>query len=152
MTKQAEIQHLPTGDWWLDTGETVYRVSSINAHCTRKLQSLHDAHTPVYMTLAPITEYASDEYRTRLHASTGDWDDSDVYCLVREVLTHPDGTPVTDAEIDAEAERLIIEALNTGEDTDADKDEKQLIFDAFMGLADDGIFEIVVDGRSSDEV
>ena len=61
------------------------------------------------------------------------------------MLTHPDGTPVTDAEIDAEAERLIIEALNTGEDTDADADEKQLIFDAFVGLADDGIFEIVVD-------
>ena len=146
MTQQAEIQHLPTGDWWLDTGETVYRVSSINAHCTRKLQSLHAAHTPVYMTLAPITEYASDEHRCRIYPNAGAFDEGrDVYCLVREVLTHPDGTPVTDAEIDAEAERLIIEALNTGEDTDADADEKQLIFDAFMGLADDEIFEIVVD-------
>ena len=128
MTKQARIRRLPSGDWWLDTGKTVYRVTSINAHCTRKLEVLHDAHNPVYLTLEPITEYVSDEYRTRIHPSTGDWDDdTDVYCLVRQIPVASDGTPITQAEIDNEAKRLIL--------------------DAFYGLADDGIFEIVEEDR-----
>ena len=132
MTKQARIRRLPSGEWWLDTGKTVYRVTSINAHCTGKLEMLHDAHTPVYLTLEKITEYASDEFRTRIHPNIGDWDDqSDVYCLVREVPIHSDGRPVTDEEIDDYA--------------------KQLIFDALLGLADDGIFEIRTERRASDE-
>ena len=128
MTKQAQIRRLPSGEWRLDTGKTVYRITSINAHCTRKLEVLHDAHNPVYLTLEPITEYVSDEYRTRIHPSTGDWDDDrDVYCLVRQIPVASDGTPITQAEIDNEAKRLIL--------------------DAFYGLADDGIFEIVEEDR-----
>ena len=124
MTQRARIQHLPTGEWRLDTDKGTYRVSSINAHCTKKLQSLHDAQEPVYLTLEPITAYASDEYRTRIHPSVDDWDDKrDVYCLVSEVLVSDDGTPVSQDEIDDTAEHLIL--------------------DAFFGLVEDGIFEIV---------
>ena len=84
---------------------------------------LHDAHKTVYLTLEPITEYASDEYRTRIHPSIEDWDDArDVYCLVSEVLVSNDGTPVTQDEIDDIAEHLIL--------------------DAFFGLVEDGIFEV----------
>ena len=124
MTQRARIQHLPTGEWRLDTDKGTYRVSSINAHCTKKLQSLHDAQEPVYLTLEPITAYASDEYRTRIHPSIEDWDDErDVYCLVSEVLVSDDGTPASQDEIDDTAEHLIL--------------------DAFFGLVEDGIFEIV---------
>ena len=129
MTQRARIQHLPTGEWRLDTGETVYCITSINAHCTRKLEVLHDAHTPVYLTLEPITAYASDEYRTRIHPSVDDWDDKrDVYCLVSEVPVSDDDTPVSQDEIDDVAAHLIL--------------------DAFFGLVEDGIFEIVeADGK-----
>ena len=124
MTQRARIQHLPTGEWRLDTDKGTYRVSSINAHCTKKLQSLHDAQEPVYLTLEPITEYASDEYRTRIHPSVDDWDDKrDVYCLVSEVPVSDDDTPVSQDEIDDVAAHLIL--------------------DAFFGLVEDGIFEIV---------
>ena len=124
MTQRARIQHLPTGEWRLDIGETVYCITSINAHCTRKLEVLHDAHTPVYLTLEPITEYVSDEYRTRIHPSIADWDDKrDVYCLVSEVPVSDDDTPVSQDEIDDVAAHLIL--------------------DAFFGLVEDGIFEIV---------
>ena len=124
MTQRARIQHLPTGEWRLDIGETVYCITSINAHCTRKLEVLHDAHTPVYLTLEPITEYVSDEYRTRIHPSIADWDAKrDVYCLVSEVPVSDDDTPVSQDEIDDVAAHLIL--------------------DAFFGLVEDGIFEIV---------
>ena len=128
MTQRARIQHLPTGEWRLDTGETVYCITSINAHCTRKLEVLHDAHQAVYLTLEPITEYASDEYRTRIHPSIEDWDDArDVYCLVSEVLVSNDGTPVSQDEIGDTAEHLIL--------------------DAFMGLVEDGIFEVHIEEK-----
>ena len=129
MTQRARIQHLPTGEWRLDTGEIVYCIMSINAHCTRKLEVLHDAQEPVYLTLEPITEYASDEYRTHIHPSIEDWDDErDVYCLVSEVPVSDDDTPVSQDEIDDVAEHLIL--------------------DAFFGLVEDGIFEIVeADGK-----
>ena len=118
MTQRARIQHLPTGEWRLDTGETVYCITSINAHCTRKLEVLHDAQDSVYLTLECITEYASDEYRTRIHPSIEDWDDArDVYCLVSEVLVSDDGT----------AEHLIL--------------------NAFMGLVEDGIFEVHIEEK-----
>ena len=124
MTQRARIQHLPTGEWRLDTGETVYCITSINAHCTRKLEVLHDAHKTVYLTLEPITAYASDEYRTRIHPSVDDWDDKrDVYCLVSEVPVSDDDTPVSQDEIDDVAAHLIL--------------------GAFFGLVEDGIFEIV---------
>ena len=124
MTQRARIQHLPTGEWRLDTDKGTYRVSSINAHCTKKLQSLHDAQAPVYLTLEPIPAYASDEYRTRIHPSVDDWDDKrDVYCLVSEVPVSDDDTPVSQDEIDDVAAHLIL--------------------DAFFGLVEDGIFEIV---------
>ena len=128
MIQRARIQHLPTGEWRLDTGETVYCITSINAHCTRKLEVLHDAHKTVYLTLEPITEYASDEYRTRIHPSIEDWDDArDVYCLVSEVLVSNDGTPVTQDEIDDVAEHLIL--------------------DTFFGLVEDGIFEVHIEKK-----
>ena len=83
MTKQAQIRRLPSGEWRLDTGKTVYRITSINAHCTGKLEVLHDAHKPVYMTLEKITEYASDAYRCKVSSvADQDWRDDDVYCLV----------------------------------------------------------------------
>ena len=128
MTQRARIQHLPTGEWRLDTGEIVYCITSINAHCTRKLEVLHDAHKTVYLTLEPITEYASDEYRTRIHPSIEDWDDErDVYCLVSEVLVSDDGTPASQDEIDDTAEHLIL--------------------DAFLGLVEDGIFEVHIEEK-----
>ena len=128
MTQRARIQHLPTGEWRLDTDETVYCITSINAHCTRKLEVLHDAHKTVYLTLEPITEYASDEYRTRIHPSIADWDDArDVYCLISEVPVSNDSTPVPQDEIDDTAEHLIL--------------------DAFLGLVEDGIFEVHIDEK-----
>ena len=131
MTQRARIQHLPTGEWQLDTGETVYCITSINAHCTRKLEVLHDAHKTVYLTLEPITEYASDEYRTRIHPSIADWDDErDVYCLVSEVPIADDG--ITSAEIEAKSDAEYVQ---------------QLILDAFLGLANDGIFEIHIEEK-----
>lgn len=123
MTQEARIQHLSTGEWRLNTDKGTYRVSSINAHCTRKLKVLHDAQEPVYITLEPITEYPSDEYRTRIHPSIGNWDDArDVYCLVSEVPVSGDGTSGTQEEIDDITEYLIL--------------------DAFFGLVEDGIFEV----------
>ena len=131
MTQRARIQHLPTGEWRLDTDETVYCITSINAHCTRKLEVLHDAHKPVYLTLEPITEYVSDEYRTRIHPSIADWDDErDVYCLVSEVPIADDG--ITSAEIEAKSDAEYVQ---------------QLILDAFLGLANDGIFEIHIEEK-----
>ena len=128
MTQRARIQHLPTGEWRLDTGEIVYCITSINAHCTRKLEVLHDAHKTVYLTLERITEYASDEYRTRIHPSVDDWDDKrDVYCLVSRVPVSGDSTPVTQDEIDDTAEHLIL--------------------DAFLGLVEDGIFEVHIEEK-----
>ena len=128
MIQRARIQHLPTGEWRLDTDETVYCITSINAHCTRKLEVLHDAHKTVYLTLEPITAYASDEYRTRIHPSVDDWDDKrDVYCLVSRVPVSGDSTPVTQDEIDDTAEHLIL--------------------DAFLGLVEDGIFEVHIDEK-----
>ena len=128
MIQRARIQHLPTGEWRLDTGEIVYCITSINAHCTRKLEVLHDAQEPVYLTLERITEYASDEYRTRIHPSIEDWDDErDVYCLVSEVLVSDDGTPASQDEIDDTAEHLIL--------------------DAFLGLVEDGIFEVHIEEK-----
>ena len=131
MTQRARIQHLPTGEWRLDTDKGTYRVSSINAHCTRKLEVLHDAHKTVYLTLEPITEYVSDEYRTRIHPSIADWDDKrDVYCLVSEVPIADDG--ITSAEIEAKSDAEYVQ---------------QLILDAFLGLANDGIFEIHIEEK-----
>ena len=128
MIQRARIQHLPTGEWRLDTDETVYCITSINAHCTRKLEVLHDAHKTVYLTLEPITEYASDEYRTRIHPSIADWDDArDVYCLISEVPVSNDSTPVPQDEIDDTAEHLIL--------------------DAFLGLVEDGIFEVHIEEK-----
>ena len=131
MTQRATIQHLPTGEWRLDTDKGTYRVSSINDHCTEKLQTLHDAQEPVYLTFERITEYASDEYRTRIHPSIGNWDDErDVYCLVSEVPIADDG--ITSAEIESESDAEYVQ---------------QLILDAFLGLADDGIFEIHIEEK-----
>ena len=128
MIQRARIQHLPTGEWRLDTGEIVYCITSINAHCTRKLEVLHDAHKTVYLTLEPITEYASDEYRTRIHPSIADWDDKrDVYCLVSRVPVSGDSTPASQDEIDDTAEHLIL--------------------DAFLGLVEDGIFEVHIEEK-----
>ena len=128
MTQRARIQHLPTDEWRLETDKTVYCITSINAHCTGKLEVLHDAQEPVYITLERITEYASDEYRTRIHPEQGDWDDArDVYCLVSEVLVSGDGTPVSQDEIDDVTEHLIL--------------------DAFFGLVEDGIFEIHIEEK-----
>ena len=128
MTQRARIQHLPTGEWRLDTGEIVYCITSINAHCTRKLEVLHDAQEPVYFTLEPITEYASDEYRTRIHPSIEDWDDErDVYCLISEVPVSNDSTPVPQDEIDDTAEHLIL--------------------DVFFGLVEDGIFKVHIEEK-----
>ena len=128
MTQPATIQHLPTGEWRLETDKGTYRVSSINDHCTEKLQTLHDAQEPVYLTFERITEYASDEYRTRIHPSIDDWDDKrDVYCLVSEVPVSDDDTPVSQDEIDDVAEHLIL--------------------DAFFGLVEDGIFEVHIEEK-----
>ena len=128
MTQPATIQRLPTGEWRLETDKGTYRVSSINAHCTEKLQTLHDAQEPVYLTFERITEYHSDEYRTRIHPSIDDWDDKrDVYCLVSEVPVSDDDTPVSQDEIDDVAEHLIL--------------------DAFFGLVEDGIFEVHIEEK-----
>ena len=79
---------------------------------------------PVYLTLEPITAYASDEYRTRIHPSIEDWTMSVMFTVsFQEVLVSDDGTPASQDEIDDTAEHLIL--------------------DAFFGLVEDGIFEIV---------
>ena len=83
--KQIQINRFSNGAWWFmrEDGQE-FRISSINDHCTQKLQALYDQNSGrAYMTLEKITEYPSDDYRCKvsLVADTG-WRDEDVYCLV----------------------------------------------------------------------
>ena len=83
--KQIQIRRFSNGAWWfVDADGEEFRVSSINNHCTQKLQALYtENNARGYMTLEKITEYHSDEYRCKVSrvADTG-WLDDDVYCLV----------------------------------------------------------------------
>ena len=83
--KQITIQRFSNGAWWFMCADgEEFRVSSINNHCTQKLEALHEADSGrAYMTLEKITEYHSDEYRCKVsRVSDEGWRDEDVYCLV----------------------------------------------------------------------
>lgn len=84
-SKQIAIRKFQNGAWWLtDADGEEFNVSSINNHCKRKLQAIHEEHNgQAYMTLEKITEYHSDEYRCKISSvADQDWRDDDVYCLV----------------------------------------------------------------------
>jgi len=83
--QEIQIKHFDNGAWCftLKNGGQ-YQVSSINQFCTEKLQKLNEKNEgKAYITLEPITEYYSHEYRCKVSAipDTG-WHDNDVYCLV----------------------------------------------------------------------
>lgn len=83
--KQVQIKRFSNGAWWLiDADGQEFRVSSINNHCTQKLQALYTENEgQAYITLEKITEYHSDEYRCKVsRVSDQGWRDDDVYCLV----------------------------------------------------------------------
>ena len=104
--KQITINQFSNGAWWLtcEDGQE-YRITSINNHCTQKLQALHDNDSKAYMTLEKITEYHSNDYRCKVSSvDTAGWRDDDVYCLV----TNETGNLNPNAERDiAEAEELL---------------------------------------------
>lgn len=83
--KQITIKQFSNGALWLtcEDGQE-YRISSINDHCTQKLQALHKEHEGrAYMTLEKITEYHSDAYRCKVsRVADAGWRDDDVYCQV----------------------------------------------------------------------
>lgn len=65
------------------TGER-YQVTSVNENCTNKLKKLMEKNDgKAYMTLEPITEYHSDEYRCKVSAVCAPgWQNDDAFCLV----------------------------------------------------------------------
>ena len=84
-SKQITIRRFSNGAWWLTCADgQEFRVSSINNHCTQKLEAIHTENSGhAYMTLEKITEYASDAYRCKVSSvADQDWRDDDVYCLV----------------------------------------------------------------------
>lgn len=105
--KQVQIKRFSNGAWWLRTTDgQEYRVSSINNHCTQKLQALHKQNEGrAYITLEKITEYHSDEYRCKVSGvSSQGWRDDDVYCLV----TNETGNLNPNAERDiAQADEIL---------------------------------------------
>lgn len=85
-SQEIQIKRFSNGAWWFTTTDgQEYRITSINNHCTQKLQALHTENDKrAYMTLEKITEYHSDNYRckvSRVSTAQG-WLDDDVYCLV----------------------------------------------------------------------
>lgn len=106
--KQVEIKRFSNGAWWFTTTDgQEYRITSINNHCTQKLQALYEANDRrAYMTLEKITEYHSRDYRckvSRVSTAMG-WLDDDVYCLV----TNETGNLNPNAERDiAEANAIL---------------------------------------------
>ena len=84
MTTKIGIKKFENGAWWLTTenGEE-YQITSINNHCTEKLKSIYKEGGPAYITLEPITEYHSNEYRAKIsRVPKPGWRDDDVACLV----------------------------------------------------------------------
>ena len=105
--KQITIKRFSNGAWWLtcEDGQE-YRVTSINNHCTQKLQALHKVNDgKAYMTLEKITEYHSDAYRCKVsRVDAAGWRDEDVYCQV----TNETGNLNPNAERDiARAEEIL---------------------------------------------
>lgn len=87
------------------TRGAVYEVSSINKFGASKLDAMVENGNTVDLSLEPITEYYSDEYRAGI-SQGGGWDLSrDVACLLRDYID-PD-------LVEAEAMRLEQEAMET---------------------------------------
>lgn len=105
--QQIQIRRFSNGAWWFMRADgQEYRITSINDHCTQKLQALYDQNEGrAYMTLEKITEYHSDEYRCKVSlVSCAGWRDEDVYCLV----TNETGNLNPNAERDiAQAEEVL---------------------------------------------
>ena len=84
-SQQIQIKRFSNGAWWfMCADEQEFRVSSINNHCTQKLQALYKENDGrAYITLEKITEYTSDAYRCKVsRVADAGWRDDDVYCLV----------------------------------------------------------------------
>ena len=66
--KQITINRFSNGARWFTRADgQEFRISSINKHCTQKLQALYDKNDErAYMTLETITEYHSDDYRCKV--------------------------------------------------------------------------------------
>ena len=110
--KKVTIKRFSNGAWWfIDADGQEFRVSSINDHCTQKLQTLHTENNKrAYMTLEKITEYPSDAYRCKVSRVTDDgWRDDDVYCLV----TNETGNLNPTAERDIAAADARLKVLRT---------------------------------------
>ena len=112
-SKQIQIRRFSNGAWWFMRADgQEFRVSSINQHCTRKLQAIHTENDGrAYMTLEKITEYPSDAYRCKVSRVVSDegWRDDDVYCLV----TNETGNLNPTAERDIAAADARLKVLRT---------------------------------------
>lgn len=114
-SQEIQIKRFSNGAWWFTTTEgQEYRITSINNHCTQKLQALYEENNgQAYMTLEKITEYHSRDYRCKVsRVSTAEgWLADDVYCLV----SNETGNLNPNAERDIAQADKILEKLQWAE-------------------------------------